>query len=281
MHQPGSGRKNSVIFNFVNKTSKPVAWVTGASSGIGKALALELHHSGYHLILSSRNKSLLEQVAKEGSIPEDDYRLLPFDLADASAQAKTLTEQAMRFFGKIDVLILCGGISQRMSVFESDDTVLRKLMEINFFSYVSLARAVLPFWKERKSGQLVVISSIAGKFGFYLRADYAASKHALHGYFDSFRLETESYGIRTLLVCPGKIKTQISLHALTAEGVHGKMDPSHAHAMLPEVCARKILKAMKKEKEEVWIGGKEILMVYLKNMFPFLFRWLIRKQSPY
>lgn len=265
----------------MNTTSKPVAWVTGASSGIGKALALELYRSGYRLILSSRNKSLLEQVAKEGNIREEDYRLLPFDLSDASSKAKTLTEQAMQFFGKIDVLILCGGISQRMSVFESNDTVLRKLMEINFFSYVSLARAILPFWKDRKNGQLVVISSIVGKFGFYLRADYAASKHALHGYFDSFRLETESCGIRTLLVCPGKIKTHISLHALTAEGVHGKMDPSHAQAMLPEVCARKILKAMKKEKEEVWIGGKEILMVYIRQWFPRLFRFLIRRQSYY
>lgn len=252
-------------------------WITGASSGIGKALVGVFYKQGYNIILSSRNKDLLHQAAKEFGIPDSCYAVLEFDLENTSSNADLFAKTACSFFGKIDVLILNGGISQRMDVFETDESTLRKIMEINFFSGVCLAKALLPHFVERKKGQVIVISSIAGKFGFYLRPAYCASKHALHGYFDSFRLETEKFGIRTLIVCPGKIKTSISVNAITKNGKFGILEKSHINAMSAEVCARKIYKSMKKNKEEVWIGGKEILLVYLKNYFPFLFRKLIRK----
>lgn len=256
---------------------RPVVWITGASSGIGKALVGVFYKQGYNVILSSRNKEALHQTATELGIPDSNYAVLEFDLENASSEADSLADSACSFFGKVDVLILNGGISQRMDVFQTDEVTMRKMMEINFFSGVSLAKSILSHFMERKKGQIIVISSIAGKFGFYLRPAYCASKHALHGYFDTFRLETEKFGIRTLIVCPGKIKTAISENALTKNGRHGIMEESHEKAMSADVCAEKIFIAMKKNKEEVWVGGKEILMVYLKNYFPFLFRKLVRK----
>jgi short-subunit dehydrogenase len=155
-------------------------------------------------------------------------------------------------------------------------------MEVNYFAYVNLTKAVLPYMKRQKSGHIVVVSSIAGKFGFYLRSGYSAAKHALHGFFESMRLETEKYGIKTLIVCPGKIKTNISLNAVSADGqVHNKMDQSHINAMAAEECAKQILHAVLTNKEEVLIGGKELILVKLKRYLPALFGKLIRKQSPY
>jgi short-subunit dehydrogenase len=135
---------------------------------------------------------------------------------------------------------------------------------------------------KQKSGNIVVISSIAGKFGFFLRSSYSAAKHALHGYFESFRLETEHQGIHTLIVCPGKIKTNISLNAIGSEGKqHNKMDPSHENAMSAEDCAKKILLGISDNAEEIFIGGKELKAVWMKRHFPKWFSRLIRKQSPF
>lgn len=259
---------------------KPVVWITGASSGIGKALVGVFYKQGYNVILSSRNNDALHRTASEFGIPDSNYAVLAFELENASSKADSLAAAACSFFGKVDVLILNGGVSQRMDVFQTDDSTLRKMMEINFFSGVSLAKALLAHFTERKKGQVIVISSIAGKFGFYLRPAYCASKHALHGYFETFRLETQKFGVKTLIVCPGKIKTAISENALTKDGRHGIMEESHEKAMSAEACAIEIFKAMKKNKEEVWVGGKEILLVYLKNYFPFVFRKIIRKIKP-
>jgi dehydrogenase/reductase SDR family member 7B len=140
----------------------------------------------------------------------------------------------------------------------------------------------LPYMKRQKSGHIVVVSSIAGKFGFYLRSSYSAAKHALHGFFESLRLETEKFGIRTLMVCPGKIKTNVSYNAVNSKGEkHNEMDPSHENAMSAEECARQILKGILQNKEEILVGGKELLIVKIKRFFPGLFGKLIRKQSPY
>lgn len=258
-----------------------VVWITGASSGIGEALALEFAAKGARLILSARREEELKRVAALTKLPELDLMILPFDLKDTS-KASALAAQIMNKFGRIDVLVNNGGYSQRGEAMETSLEIDRELMEVNYFSYLSLTKAVLPYMKRQKSGQLVIISSIAGKFGFFLRTSYSAAKHALHGFFDSLRLETEKYKIRTLIVCPGKIKTNVSHNAVTATGKrHNEMDPSHTDALSAEECARQIIKGITKEKEEIYIGGKEILMVYFKRYLPGLFGRLIRKQSPY
>jgi short-subunit dehydrogenase len=258
-----------------------VIWITGASSGIGEALALEFAKQEARLILSARRVEELKRIAALTKLPDLDLLILPFDLKDTS-NASGLTAQIMNKFGRIDILINNGGYSQRSEVMETSIDIDRQLMEVNYFSYVNLTKAVLPYMKRQKSGQIVVISSIAGKFGFYLRSSYSAAKHALHGFFESLRLETENLGIKTLIVCPGKIKTNVSLNAVTADGKkHNTMDASHQDAMGAEECAKQIIHAILNNKEEVLIGGKEILMVKIKRFFPKVFSKLVRKQSPY
>ncbi|MFO0356862.1 MAG: SDR family oxidoreductase [Sphingobacteriaceae bacterium] len=257
-----------------------VIWVTGASSGIGEALALELAKQEARLILSARREDELKRVAALTKLPELDLMILPFDLKDTS-NATALTASIINKFGRIDMLVNNGGMSQRAEAEKTSIEIDRELMEINYFSYINLTKAVLPYMKRQKSGHIIVISSIAGKFGFYLRSGYSAAKHALHGFYESFRLETEKLGIKTLIVCPGKVKTNISLHAVTESGKHGKMDESHVDAMSAEECARIIMKAIQTNEEEILVGGKELLAVKIKRFFPKWFGKIIRKQSPF
>ncbi len=258
-----------------------VIWITGASSGIGEALALQLAQQGARLILSARREKELKRVGALTKLPELDLMLLPFDLKDTS-RASGLAAQIMNKFGRIDILINNGGQSQRSEVSETTEETERHLMEVNYFSAVNLAKAVLPYMLRIKSGHIVVVSSIAGKFGFYLRSSYSAAKHALHGYFESLRLENESKGIKVLMVCPGKVKTNISLNASLAKGTtHGKMDESHVNALSAEDAAKQIIVAILNNDEEIFVGGKELAIIKIKRFFPKMFSKIIRKQSPY
>lgn len=258
-----------------------VIWITGASSGIGEALALELAKQEARLILSARREEELRRVALATKLPDLDILVLPFDLKDTS-NASAMAAQIINKFGRIDILINNGGNSQRAEALSTSETTERELMEVNYFAHVNITKAALPYMKRQKSGHIVVISSIAGKFGFYLRSSYSAAKHALQGYFDSLRLETENLGIKTLLVCPGKVKTNVSINALGEGGkAQGKMDASHVNAMSAEECAKQIIKGIINNEEEILIGGKEIKAVTLKRFFPKWFGKIIRKQSPY
>lgn len=257
-----------------------VIWITGASSGIGEALALELAKKEARLILSARREDELKRVAALTKLPELDLLILPFDLSDTS-KASSLAAQVINKFGRIDVLINNGGQSQRSEAIETEESTERKLFEINYFSAVNLSKAVLPYMIRNKNGHIVVISSIAGKFGFYLRSTYSAAKHALHGYFESLRLETEKKGIKVLMVCPGKVKTNISLNAAAANGSHGKMDESHVNAMRAEEAAKQIVEAISNNAEEIFVGGRELKAVTLRRFFPKFFWKVIRKQSPF
>lgn len=265
----------------MNNLNNKVIWITGASSGIGEALVHECARLNAMIVLSARREFELQRVAKEAKLNEQNSLILPFDLSD-TAKAKDYTQQIISKFGKIDILINNGGQSQRGEAVETSTETERQLFEINYFSAVSLSKAVLPFMIKAGSGKIVVISSIAGKFGFYLRSTYSAAKHALHGYFESLRLEVEKQGVSVLMVCPGKIKTTISLNALGADGnTHSKMDKSHENAMSAGECARQIVSGILNNKEEIFVGGKELLIVKIKRFFPKLFGKLIRKQSPY
>ena len=265
----------------MKKFKDKVIWITGASSGIGEALSIRLAELGARLILSARREDELQRVAVLTNLSNSDLLVLPFDLNNTN-NASALTAQIINKFGRIDILINNGGYSQRSEAMDTPVDIDRRLMEVNYFSYVNLTKAVLPYMKQQKAGHIVVVSSIAGKFGFYLRTSYSAAKHALHGFFDSLRLEIEKFGIKTLIVCPGKIKTKVSLNAITASGgKHNKMDSSHEDAMSAEECAKQIINGILKNNEEIFIGGKEIMMVKIKRFFPNLFAKLIRKQSPY
>lgn len=254
-----------------------IVWITGASSGIGEALALAFAAQGAKLVLSARRREELERVAK--SCGEENCMILPMDLSDTS-NVNQLTEQVIHKFGRIDILVNNGGISQRALAKDSPIDIDRKIMEVNYFGQIALTKSVLPHMLKQKSGHIIVISSISGKFGFYLRTAYSASKHALHGFFDSLRLENEADGIKVTIAVPGKIQSNISLHALKGDGTaHSVMDRSQEEGMPAAECARAILDAVTLGKEEVLVGGKEIKAVWLKRHFPGWFGRVIRKQK--
>lgn len=255
-----------------------VIWITGASSGIGKALAAQWATAGAQLVLSARKVEALE--ALKASLPNSDRHLvLPLDLADSS-NFDALASAVVEKLGKIDILVNNGGMSQRSEAHETPLEVDRRIMEVNYFGNIALTKAVLPYFQKQKSGHFLVISSIAGKFGFFLRSAYSASKHALHGFYESVMLEEEKNGVLVTIACPGKINTNISVNALNKTGEkHGEMDHNQATGMSAEECARQLIKAVSKGKKEVLIGNKEIKAVTLKRLLPGVFWKVIRKQS--
>lgn len=255
-----------------------VIWITGASSGIGEELARQLATFGAQLVLSARNQEKLSTLKASLTKPEN-HLVLPLDLANLG-DVNSYIEQIQSKFGRIDILINNGGVSQRASANDTSMEVNRQLMEVNFFGNIALAKAVLPIFRAQKSGQYLVISSIAGKFGFHLRSIYSASKAALVGYYESLSMEEATHGICVTIAFPGKINTPISTSALTASGeAHGVMDHNQATGMSVEKCVAQMLDALAHQKKEVLIGGKELLAVYMKRFLPRLFWKIIPKQS--
>lgn len=245
-------------------------WITGASSGIGEALAKAFAKEGAHLVLSARNEKELDRVAgvctAEGAAS---VLVQPLDLAQTDT-LPSIAAQVLKKMGKIDYLINNGGISQRSKVVDTPLAVDRKLMEVNYFGTVALTKAVLPSMLTHQLGHIVTITSLTGKFGTALRSTYAASKHALHGFFDSLRAELgPNSPIKVTLVCPGFIRTNVSVNALTGTGeAQGTMDDATGKGMDPEVLAQKILRAVAQGQEEANFGGREVMAVYLKRFFP-------------
>ena len=263
-----------VMKNFQGK----VVWITGASSGIGAELAKQCAVAGAVVVLSGRNQVSLEKVKQKLSHPES-HLIVPLDL-EHSENFKQLAASVVAQVKRIDILINNGGISQRGTAFETDESVDRRIMEVNYFGNIALVKAVLPYMRKQGRGHIVVLSSIAGKFGFFLRSAYSASKHALHGFYESLMLEEEGNGIKVTIVCPGKINTNISVNALNSSGEsHGVMDHNQETGMPADECARIMLNAVLKGKKEVLIGNKEIKAVTLKRFLPSLFWKIIRKQS--
>ncbi|MDX1445685.1 SDR family oxidoreductase [Lishizhenia sp.] len=255
-----------------------VIWITGASSGIGAEMAKQCAALGAKIVLSARNEDKLNQVKNSLERP-DDHLVVPLDLED-NANFSPKVETVVNHFGRIDVLMNNGGLSQRSEAHETPLAVDRRLMEINYFGNIAMTKAVIPVFQKQKHGKIIVISSIAGKFGFFLRSAYAASKHALQGFYEALRLEEEKNNIDVLMVFPGKINTDISKHALNKDGgAHGVMDHNQATGMPVEECIQHLLKAFKQNKKEVLIGNKEILAVTVKRFFPKLFYKIIKKQS--
>lgn len=262
--------------NFKNK----VVWITGASSGIGEALTYEFARQGAKLIISSNQQNELEKVkATCGSIGAECY-IQFLDVMEID-KMQSITDHLIDKFKRIDVLVNNAGISQRSLVIETPLDVDRKIMEIDYFGTIALTKTVLPYMIKNGGGYIAATSSISGKFGFPLRSAYAAAKHALHGFFETLRAEVYDYNIKVLIAFPGRIKTNISLHALTKDGTaHGKMDEGQNTGISAEKCARQYVNAIRKDKKEVLIGASELLMVYIHKFFPKLFYKLARKIKP-
>jgi short-subunit dehydrogenase len=260
---------------FKNKT----IWITGASSGIGKAMALAFSNQGANLILSARNEEKLNEVKQECLYPEQ-VEVLPLDLTNYNS-FKEKTNTALTFFDGIDFLINSGGISQRALAKDTELNVDRAIFETNFFGTIGLTKAILPHFLNKKSGQIVIISSVVGKIGTPLRSSYSGSKHALHGFFDSLRAELYDDNISVTLICPGFVNTNVSMNALTGDGSkQNKLDNATAKGLKPDEFAKIALKAIAQKRQEIVIGGfKEKLAVYVKRFFPGLLSNIIRKAN--
>jgi dehydrogenase/reductase SDR family protein 7B len=249
-------------------------WITGASGGIGEAMALAAAQRGARLILTARRAGELERVRQRCADPAQ-VAILSLDLTAFDADAAT--REAQSHFGPIDILVNNAGMSQRSLMLDTSMDVYRTIFELDFFAPVALTKAVAREMVARRSGHVVVVSSVVGYIGTPLRTGYAAAKHALHGFYDAASAELWRENIRFTLACPGFIKTDVSRNAITGTGgTHGKMDSGQAQGMDPSACADKIWRAVERDAEEVYIG-KEAAVIWLKRFFPRLVAFAMKR----
>ena len=261
----------------MNLTGKTV-WITGASSGIGRALSLEAARMGASLVLSARNTAELKKLQVEAGLTAANSLILPLDLKNYKGFDKSVAT-AVKRFGAIDILINHGGISQRSLAKDTKLQVYEEIMAVNYFGNIALSLAVLPGMRARKSGAIVTISSVAGKIGTPFRTGYSASKFATNGFYDALRAENYKENIQVTIVMPGFVKTNVSVNALTAEGKkQGKTDSAIEAGISADECARRAWAAILKGKNEVYIAGaRERFGVIVQKFFPGLFAKIIRK----
>ncbi|NRA92127.1 MAG: SDR family oxidoreductase [Psychroserpens sp.] len=260
--------------NFNNKT----VWITGASSGIGKATAIALSKFDCKLILSSRRKSVLEDVKQLCTKPQN-VIILPFDLAEYEAM-DAVVKNALSEVGNIDVLINNGGISQRSLIIDTDISVDKKLMDVDYLGTVALSKALLPHFIENKAGHFIVVTSLMGKFGSPYRSGYCGAKHALHGFFDVLRMEHQKDGVKVTLICPGFVNTDVSKNALIGDGsALNSLDKATKNGLPVDIFTKRMLKAIYSGKFEAYIGGKETKGIWLKRFFPKLLHKVVMKSK--
>jgi len=260
--------------NFKHKT----IWITGASSGIGKAVAIALSEYECNLILSSRRADVLEEVKQLCKKPNN-VAIVPLDLANLKDMQKYAV-QAISTFGAVDILINNGGISQRSPILETTIEVDQKLMEIDYLGTVALSKSILPHFIERQQGHYVVVSSLMGKFSSPFRSAYCGAKHALHGFFDAMRLEHEGDGIKVTMICPGFVNTNVARNALTADGSkQGFQDDMTENGLDVNKFAKKMIMAIKRVKFEAYIGGFEAVGVFVKRLSPGLLHKLVLRSK--
>lgn len=265
------------MMNNNNYFTDKVVWITGASSGIGKAMARALDTVGARLILSARNENALKQIIDECQ-NADNHQILAFDLTEQDKLA-SVAKKAWKLNGKIDVLFNNGGISQRSLGIDTDLAVDRKVMEVDYFAHITITKALLPKLIEQKSGLVVNISSVAGKVGVPLRTAYSAAKHALIGFMDSLRAEVAPYGIRVVNVCPGFVQTNISVNAVSGDmSQHGKMDDEIAQGIPVDEFIQILLKKLSGNKDEIIIAkGLGKLAYQMRRLIPNVYFRLLPK----
>jgi len=259
---------------FNNKT----IWITGASEGIGRELAIQMADLGGRLVLTARNVQKLNALKEQ--LPGEGHIVYPMDLLKSEAISGGVIE-VLKLTGGIDVLINNAGVSQRSLVKNTSLEVNRKIMELDYFSVVALTKALLPSMLTRKSGHIVTISSVAGKIGTPMRSAYCSAKHAVIGFMDSLRAEVHADNIKVMVVTPGSVKTNISINALEGDGsAHGVTDPAIASGIPVDQCARRIIRGIQSGTPELLIArGKEKLAVYVKRIFPGLLFKMVNKMQ--
>ncbi|MEX2453421.1 MAG: SDR family oxidoreductase [Rhodospirillaceae bacterium] len=257
-----------------------VVWITGASSGIGEALARAFGAEGAHVVLSARREDELHRVAATLQYDRPPM-VLPLDVTDAAA-VETAASAVLGRYGRVDILVNNAGLTQRARLVDTSLAVYRQVMEVNYFGPLMLTKAVLPSMISRGAGHVVAVSSVAGKYGSAMRSGYCGAKHAVQGLFDALRAEVEGAGIAVTVAVPGAVRTRVSINALTADGTpYDRMDPFLETGMSPEDCAARILDAVRARRREVLIAtGAARRHVLLQRLSPALLSWTMRRRRP-
>ncbi|XP_031717983.1 dehydrogenase/reductase SDR family member 7B isoform X1 [Anarrhichthys ocellatus] len=268
-----------------------VVVITGASSGLGKECARVFHAAGARLVLCGRDAARLQQVVQELTASSTSSRpqvctqtytpsTVVFDLSDTDTVDRA-AEEILKCYGRVDVLINNAGISYRGNILDTHLSVQRDVMETNYFGSIALTQALLPSMVHRRSGHIVVISSVQGKIAIPYRSAYAASKHATQAYFDCLRAEIEHYGIPVTVISPGYIRTSLSVNAVTGDGSkYGVLDKSTATGWDPRDVAQAVLKAVRHRSKDVVLAGPlPSVAIYLRTMWPALFFKLMSSRA--
>lgn len=263
-----------------------VVVITGATSGLGKECAKLFYKAGARLVLCGRDREKLQDLVQEltssGHKSEKIHKphTVTFDLADIEA-VSSAAEEILKCVGNVDILINNAGISYRGTILDTAVDVDKMVMETNYFGPIALTKAILPSMIKKRSGHIVVISSVQGKISIPFRSAYAASKHATQAFFDCLRAEMEPYEIDVTVVSPGYIQTNLSLNAVTGDGSkYGVMDKNTAEGMSPADVALAVFSAIGEKKKDVLLAGLlPTLAVYLRTLAPKVFFSLMASRA--
>ena len=257
-----------------------VVWITGASSGIGEAMAKDFARRGAQVILTARRVERLNQLAE--SIHQELGKLNVAKVLEADLlkfeESASLVERAIKLFGKVDVLLNNAGASQRSLAMSAPLEVDQKIINLDLISPIALTKAIFPHMAARKSGRIIVTSSLMGYLELPGNTTYACVKHGLNGYFLSLSYEVKKHGILVQVMEPGFVKTEITLSALTADGKpFGKMNATHSNAMSAEEFSRRVFPKIESNQLEIVVAGKEKFALIARRWFPKLYHYLIQK----
>jgi len=258
-----------------------VVWITGASRGIGAELAKAFAAQGARLILSApeserlgldKTAAMCQSLNKGGT-----YRIETFDLT-SSEDVELACGRVKSSGWQVDVLVHNAGITHRSMALETSLDVDRKIMAVNYFGPLQLTKLVAPDMVRRGRGSIVAVASVLGLIATPHRSAYIAAKHAMHGFFEALRTETMDQGLHVMLAYPGFVNTDISVHALTAQGgTHGKQDPGQCKAMPPQRVAQAIVDGLAQGQPRLLIAGKEGWLVRLQGLAPSLVTRIVRR----
>jgi short-subunit dehydrogenase len=249
-----------------------VVWITGASSGIGEALAKTFAKHKVKLVLSARRADELERVKASTGLSDADVFVLPLDVSENNT-FEAATKKVIDHFGQIDILVNNAGLSHWSKLKDTSMDVIKTILNVNFLGGAGLTKAVLPYMLEKKKGNIVVISSILGHIVTPKQGAYNASKHALQGFFDTLRAEVSGDGIKVLLVCPGFVRTNVAKNSLDRDGKPINKDNNLiAGGLDPRYVSEQVLNAIQNNKEEIIVAGaKEKFAILVKRFAPGLF----------
>jgi len=271
------------IYTYVGKPieslSDHVVWITGASSGIGAALAVRLTQAGAKVVISARSTDKLNEVKAKciasGKVKESDVLVLPLDMVKTEEHNDAF-QKVLTHFGKLDILVSNAGRSQRGRWEMVDIGVDRDVFDLNVFSLISLSRIVTIYFLKKGGGQHVITSSMAGKFGAPMSASYTASKHALHGYFETLRTEKAGCGLSVTMLCPGPVDSNLLQVAFTEKEGEQLGKDRAGNRMSSERCAQLSATAIANKVAETWICDMPLLILFYVNQYcPTLLKGII------